>query len=76
MKKKNIFLMTCFILLMAFFVIPKGTINTQASTRTRLNYTSLKMAQGKTTKIKVIGKNGRRVKWTNNNPKITPTSAA
>lgn len=70
MKKKNVFLITCFILLMGFFVMPKGTMDTQASTRTRLNYTSLKMAQGKTTKLKVLGRNGRKVKWTSNNPNV------
>ena len=70
MKKKNIFFITCFILLMGFFVMPKGTMDTQAATRMRLNYTSLKMAQGKTTKIKVLGRNGHKVKWTSSNPKV------
>lgn len=75
MKKKNVFFITCFILLMGFFMMPKGTVDAQAATRTRLNYTSIKMAQGKTTKIKVLGRRGRKVKWTSSNPKVVTVEA-
>ena len=70
MKKKNIFFITCFILLMGFFVMPSTKLTTQAAIKTRLNYTSIKMAEGKTRQIKVLGRRGRKVKWTSNNPKV------
>ena len=70
MKKKNILFITCIILLMGFFVTSKGVLNVQAATRTRLNYTSVKIAQGETKQVKVLGKRGRKVKWTSNNSKI------
>ena len=70
MKKKNILFITCIILLMGFFVTSKGVLNVQAATRTRLNYTSVKIAQGETKQVKVLGMRGRKVKWTSNNSKI------
>lgn len=70
MKKKNILFITCFILLMGFFVMPNGKMDTQAATRTRLNYSSLKMAQGKTKQITVLGRRSRKVTWTSSNAKI------
>lgn len=70
MKKTKLFFVTCFIFLMGFFIIPTGKTDAQAATRTRLNYTSVKIAQGKSRQIKVLGRRGRKVTWTSNNPNV------
>lgn len=70
MKKGKLFFFTCFLLLMGFFLIPGGKAEVQAATRTRLNYTSVKIAQGKVRQIKVLGRRGRKVRWSSSNSKI------
>lgn len=70
MKKRRLFFFTCFLLLMGFFLIPGGKAEVQAATRTRLNYTSVKIAQGKVRQIKVLGRRGRKVRWSSSNPKV------
>lgn len=70
MKKRNLFFITCFILLMGFLLLPSGKITTQAATKPRLNHTSVTMAEGTSRQIKVLRRNGRKVRWTSNNTKV------
>lgn len=70
MKKKQLFLITCFVLAFGFFLFPQGKVDADAAARARLNYSSIKMEQLKTRQIKVINRRGRRVVWTSSNPKV------
>lgn len=70
MKKKNIVFALCLIFALGFLFVPQKGGNVEAASRTRLSHTSLKLVPGKTEKLTVYGRKGRKVIWTSSKPKV------
>ena len=64
MKKKNIVFVLCLIFALGFLFMPQEGRNAEAASRTRLSSTSLKVVPGKTEKLRIYGRRGRKVVWT------------
>lgn len=70
MKKKNIVFAFCLILALGFLFVPQKGRNVEAASGTRISHTSLKLVPGKTEKLKVYGRRGRKVVWTSSRPRV------
>lgn len=53
-----------------FFSCHRKAENAEAASRTRLSSTSLKVVPGKTEKLKIYGRRGRKVVWTSSRPRV------
>ena len=70
MKKKNIVFVLCLIFALGFLFMPQEGRNAEAASRTRLSSTSLKVVPGKTEKLRIYGRRGRKVVWTSSRPRV------
>ena len=70
MKKRNMFLVLCLSLVMGFLFMPQKGGQVEAASKMRISHSSIKMVPGKTEKLKVYGKNGRKVVWTSSRPRV------
>ena len=70
MKKKNIVFVLCLIFALGFLFVPQEGRNAEAASRTRLSSISLKIVPGKTEKLRIYGRRGRKVVWTSSRPRV------
>ena len=68
--KKNIVFALCLIFALGFLFMPQEGRNAEAASRTRLSSTSLKVVPGKTEKLRIYGRRGRKVVWTSSRPRV------